>query len=79
MIARNYVKFPDALMQQFELVFETAQQTFMNMGKKMRAIWSRLLTAPQPKVKKILPEWYVAMMARAKALARACKAAQMAI
>jgi hypothetical protein len=75
MIAANFRKFPEALLQQMELMLDEAAMYFHQMAAPLRAIWKRLLAnrAPTPPAAK--PEWFKAQQRRAIALAATVRAA----
>lgn len=83
MIARNYRKFPDALIAQSELelvfavgeVVSEVELAVMRASFAAAGAWIRQYAAAVAAVAANIPAWWAAMRQRAKALSRAVKAA----
>ena len=83
MIARNFIKHPEALIAQreLELVFAIADEvtegdlTLMKATFAAAGAWLKVYGAPMKTAAKKTPEWFAAMRRRAMQLAKAVKAA----
>lgn len=83
MIAKNFIRHPEALLAQreLELVFAVPEMVGENDLALMRAsfsaagAWLRQYASAARRVAAQVPAWYAAMRRRAAALARAVKAA----
>ena len=79
-IAKNYRKFPEALLYQLELALVDVRETFewMRVNKPAAyAVWARVMKAAKPDVRGLVkvPEWVKVAKRKAAALARKVKAA----
>lgn len=80
MVAHNYRRFPEALLQQLELVFGHVLDTIEGIRIKGGAAWANLRAryvgaAPDVRTQKPSPAWCIAADSRARALSKAVKAA----